>query len=264
MRIEARLPVARGRSGICTVASFRADELVQVPVLRCVPRRSHGTEVSPEGGRALMDVRFRPLTTWPGSRTSRRQRDRFDTSWSSTLDLLERELRHLGGTHIVIEIALKEDQIRLDGWPRADARPSDPGVVISFDSRYGPLRYATDVFFDWQANVRAVALGLEALRKVDRYGITRRGEQYKGWKQLPPGIALGPAGFDSREAAAEFLSKHSSFGSVKAPAATLIDNPERARLAYREAAKRLHPDAGGDTAEFQRLQAAWAMLEVAS
>jgi hypothetical protein len=44
---------------------------------------------------------------------------------------------------------------------------------------------------DWQHNVRAIALGLEALRKVDRYGITRRGEQYAGWKALPAGIGIG-------------------------------------------------------------------------
>jgi hypothetical protein len=36
-----------------------------------------------------------------------------------------------------------------------------------------------------EANVRAIALALEALRKVDRYGVTKRGEQYAGWKALP-------------------------------------------------------------------------------
>jgi len=34
--------------------------------------------------------------------------------------------------------------------------------------------------------VRAIALALEALRKVDRYGV-RSGSQYAGFKALPPG-----------------------------------------------------------------------------
>lgn len=44
------------------------------------------------------------------------------------------------------------------------------------------LVYATDVCDFWQHNVRSIALGLEALRAVDRYGISRRGEQYAGFR----------------------------------------------------------------------------------
>ena len=32
-------------------------------------------------------------------------------------------------------------------------------------------RYATDAYGDWKSNLRAIALGLEALRAVDRYGL---------------------------------------------------------------------------------------------
>jgi hypothetical protein len=55
----------------------------------------------------------------------------------------------------------------------------------SDDSRR--LVYATDVCANWEHNVRSIALGLEALRAVDRYGITRRGEQYAGFMQLTSG-----------------------------------------------------------------------------
>ena len=44
------------------------------------------------------------------------------------------------------------------------------------------LVYATDACEDWRHNVRSIALGLEALRAVDRYGISRRGEQYAGFR----------------------------------------------------------------------------------
>ncbi len=50
------------------------------------------------------------------------------------------------------------------------------------------LVYATDACEFWQHNVRSIALGLEALRAVDRYGISRRGEQYAGFRAaLTPG-----------------------------------------------------------------------------
>jgi hypothetical protein len=33
---------------------------------------------------------------------------------------------------------------------------------MSFESKYGPLTYATDAFLFWKDNVRAIALGLTA------------------------------------------------------------------------------------------------------
>lgn len=41
--------------------------------------------------------------------------------------------------------------------------------------------YATDICVLWKHNVRSIALGLESLRAVDRYGITKRGQQYAGF-----------------------------------------------------------------------------------
>src|ERR1700675_3855774 len=84
----------------------------------------------------------------------------------------------LDAKKLVFQIDVRESEIRLDGLPSARARPNDPAVIVSFDSKHGPLRYFCDQFTDWQDNIRAIALGLEALRKVERYGITHRGEQY--------------------------------------------------------------------------------------
>lgn len=205
-----------------------------------------------------MQVRFRPLTTWPGERSKRREGDRFDSTWTSTLQLLERELEKIGAREVVIEIAVDENAIRIDGWPRHDARPRDPGVVVSFDSKHGALRYCTDRFYDWRANLRAIALGLEALRKVDRYGITNRGEQYTGWKQLGAGdpIELGSAPrFESADAAARFLGEAAGWHTPPDPMA-----PSVVEAAYKAAAKAHHPDAGGDHDTFVRLQAARDLL----
>ena len=65
--------------------------------------------------------------------------------------MLDRELSKLGAHSVVIELALDEGDIRLDGLPRADARPRHPGVIVSFDSKHGPLRYGTDAFPDSRA-----------------------------------------------------------------------------------------------------------------
>lgn len=208
-----------------------------------------------------MDIIYRPITTWPGERTKVRTWSRFKTNWSSTLALLHRELRHLNAKKVVIEVALREQDFKLNGEWRANAKPTDPGIVVSFDSRYGPLRYATDVFLDWQDNVRAIALGLEALRKVDRYGITKRGEQYTGWKALPAGIALGPAPFASREEAMRFIL--TSAGDEWADPNWLdecLADDHLAKDAYKAAAARLHPDVGGEHEAFVRLQKAWELV----
>jgi hypothetical protein len=116
----------------------------------------------------------------------------FRASWSATVDTLAKELRAHGARRAVLEIDMREQDFRNDGLPRANASAATPAVVLSFKATKVPgepdLRYEVGTYAHWQDNVRAIALGLEALRAVDRYGVTRRGEQYAGWKQLPAGV----------------------------------------------------------------------------
>lgn len=190
-----------------------------------------------------MDVRFRTLDRWPIESTpsyKRRGRSTFRMAWGDTLALLETELGHLKASDIVIEVGLRPDDIRIDGWPRANAaEPSHPGVVISFASKHGPLRYLTDTHAWWHHNVHAIALSLQALRAVDRYGVTHRAEQYKGWAALP-------AGTDSASAIL--------FAAVGEQPRQLANG--EAKELYRRAAKATHPDHGGDAARFREVQAA--------
>jgi hypothetical protein len=119
----------------------------------------------------------------------------FKATWASTLNLLRSELDQLKADKVIIEVDVTDAAIRLDGMLYANAKVASPAVRLAFESKHGWLAYATDRYVgrwagsppDWQHNIRAVALGLEALRKVDRYGITKRGEQYAGWKALPAG-----------------------------------------------------------------------------
>ena len=210
-----------------------------------------------------MNARFRPLR-WDGPATpagERRSYWSFKASWPQTLELLQRELGHLEATDVVIEADFREQDLRLDGWPRANARePQHPGIRIAFGSKHGPLVYATDQYARWQHNVRAIALGLEALRAVDRYGVTRRGEQYTGWRALPAG---GRSEATSREAAAATVWTLAGDPPGTTPD-DVLEGGEQARLIVRQAVRRAHPDTGGSTELFQQLQAALAVLKAAS
>lgn len=143
----------------------------------------------------------------------------FSAPWSRTVEDLARELRHLQPQGAaILQIDLRERDFRT------------PGVVLSLDSRRvgHALRYEVGTFNRWQDNVRAIALGLAALRAVDRYGITRSAEQYASWRQLPSG---GP----SAQRGQDLIRQH---GSVTA------------------ALRATHPDHGGDPADFADVQAA--------
>lgn len=216
-------------------------------------------------------VTFSMMKHWTDPITEPRTVSPFKAGWTDTLDLLRREVDAITDTDqlVVIEVDTAAGNIRNDGGMRADAKVEFPGVVVSFDSRHGPLRYATDEFLRagwqsyrmpaWQCNVRAIALALEALRKVDRYGVTHRGEQYTGWKALGSGMAM-PAAQMSVDEAARVLHAAGSPESLEVPHTSLIGNPRLIGLAYRAAAKHLHPDVGGDEAMFKRVTEARDLL----
>lgn len=135
-------------------------------------------------------IRFRslPKAKWlhPQTPPHRRKSGAFRASWSDTLDLVQYELLRVKAKDIIIGAGFREGDIRLDGWPRSNARvPDHPGIELSFTDRDGQRQvYATDTYAYWQHNVRAIALTLEALRAVDRYGASQ-GKQYAGFRELP-------------------------------------------------------------------------------
>lgn len=198
---------------------------------------------------------IRPLGTWIGPITaSRAPARRFSAPWPATLDLLARETDNLGSRMVVMQVDVVEADIRRDGMIRANAKVGFPGVRISFDSRHGPLTYATDAYDGWQANVRAVALGLEALRAVDRYGISKTGEQYVGWRA----IEAAPSVVMSLDEAARLLSRESE---GRFTAEQLLAMRGAAGLAFKVASRKHHPDVGGDARWFNRLAAARDLIE---
>lgn len=188
------------------------------------------------------NLTIRPLTRPGTTPADARKRWAFTASWSATLELLDRELYMLDAHHGVLELDYAERDLRLDGYPRANAQMGSPAVAIAFECKYGPLRYDTDRFYYWQHNVRAIALSLEALRKVDRYGITKRGEQYTGWR------AIANTAEDPRDV----LTRH-AFGAQPVGNIAGMTNEDL----YKMALRRLHPDRpGGSADDFQAVQEA--------
>lgn len=199
-----------------------------------------------------------PLPTkWPGAVTKNRLAGSFRENWSGSVTLLGKEIRHLNARSVVLHMDVKIEDLRQDGMVRADARPG-PAVILALTSGANRLSFPCDRFNWWQTNVRAIALALEALRKVDRYGV-QAGRQYEGFK------ALGSGGGDSTNGtmppmtateAAAFIGKHSDL-----PGPTIEYDTQTAKVAIRLARAALHPDRGGDAALFQELESAVTILE---
>ncbi|UJP39347.1 hypothetical protein [Cellulomonas palmilytica] len=126
----------------------------------------------------------------------------FRVTWTGALELLERELVMIDGVDLVIEVDVREQDVRLDGMLRANARADQPAVVVAFESKHGPLLYRSDQYSapgywsrsgmqePWQHNVYAVARTLECLRAVDRYGAAASGEHYRGFRQIGGASAI--------------------------------------------------------------------------
>lgn len=213
----------------------------------------------------MIEVLFKPITVWPDGWLTRSWTERttapFTALYRQTLAQLQVELRALNARACFMSLDVGERGVRNDGQLRADARPDHPGVILTIDSRqHGVLVYSTDRFRGWQDNLRGIVLGLEALRRVERYGISERGQQYAGFKELGTGIAMaGPS--MTLERAAEFLVLHGEWGDESAKPSELIGCDAGIIDAYyRHAAKSLHPDVRGDGAMFDLARRARDLL----
>jgi hypothetical protein len=208
-------------------------------------------------------LRVKPIVQWPGTPTPYgiRKVAAFRAGFGATVSLLERELEHLtniGRRQAILQMALRDRDIRLDGYPRADARPEHPGVIVSIESKWGPLSYPCDTFDDWQDNLRAIAKGLEALRLVDRYGVTKNGEQYTGFKQLGSGPTMSKV--EAAEKLYGMAYPDTTAEDRTRGARLMLGADDRLQLVYRRAARAQHPDTGGSAEAWEEFRTAWDVV----
>jgi hypothetical protein len=88
--------------------------------------------------------------------------------------------------------------------------------------------------------------------------IAGRGEQYTGWKQLSSGVALSEHQMTVEEAASFLRQQAFSSGT---PVERILADKMIVASMYRKAARRLHPDVGGDPEMFKRLVKAKEIVE---
>ena len=170
---------------------------------------------------------WRALAVWPyeprpGSSST------FRTSWDQSLRKLEDEVSRIEGDDVVIGIVAAPSAISFSGALKSRADITYPGAEVSFDlPGRGRVVFHTDAYKSLHANLHAIALGLEALRAVDRHGITSSAEQYAGFTQIGPGGGDADRGAELVRAA----------GGIPA------------------ALKKHHPDHGGNARDLADVQA---------
>lgn len=100
---------------------------------------------------------------WPPGRPRAKERfvnRAFKQSFASARDACAREVKLLGGTGLVVStnVPLKRDGL------------SDPGVAVYFVRGGRELCFACDRWVHVQDNMHAIALTIEALRGIARWG----------------------------------------------------------------------------------------------
>lgn len=183
-----------------------------------------------------------PLQWPPGwKRTQRPERSRFQCTMTQQIYELHNELRLLGATRIVIST---NQPIRLDGLPYAIKRMiDDPGVAVYFDLKGHNQCIPCDKWDLLQDNLRAVVKTIEALRGLERWGAKEMVDAaFRGFKALPSPDDIMPI-----VSAPQYFSE-------------CVDEIN-GRECYRQLARELHPDNGGDAIEFSEMQRQWTIFK---
>lgn len=99
---------------------------------------------------------------------------------------LEDQLTRLGAKHPVLSTNLT---LNMRGIPRGDERPRDPGAAVYFMFKARATVLACDSFYTVADNIAALAAHVEALRRIERYGVGTIEQALGGYKALPADTA---------------------------------------------------------------------------
>lgn len=153
---------------------------------------------------------------------STRQSGQFSKSLSVAVavDRLQGELDRLGAKNATLSTNV---QLRLDGIPRSDNEPSDPGAAVYFSFNGKATVFACDKWRRVADNIAALAAHIYAVRGIERYGVGSLEQALAGYKALPADTAA-----DWRKV----------FGFSESAAVTA----EQLQARYKELAAVTHPD----------------------
>jgi hypothetical protein len=185
---------------------------------------------------------------WP-RQNGRKGTGPFRTSADTAIRSLYENMRSLKATGLVVSSNCK---IRQDGTPyREDmvARLKDSGVAVYFTYAGKPMVMAQDAYQLPMANIRSLALAIEAMRAIERHGggyMMQR--SFDGFAALPP--PGGEAGYVKPPW--RKVLKMDAYGEIAPEDAILL-----AEAKYKQLARQAHPDAeGGDAQRMAELNVA--------
>lgn len=178
------------------------------------------------------EARF-PLD-WPAGwkRTASPKRAPFKVSPAQAERDLLAELRMMGAKRVIIST---NRRVNRDGsFSAARQLVYDPGVAVYFTRGARDVVLACDQYHEIHANLRAIGKTIEALRGIERWGASDMLERaFTGFEALP--------------------APEQWWQVLGVPAAATREEINRA---WREAARRAHPDQGGSDAAMARVNAA--------
>ena len=216
-----------------------------------------------------MEIKIIPITKWIGKKNSSPRTSQFRATYKDTMKILKFELEKAdiyGDAQL--QIFIRSADMRLDGNLRANVKPYEQGVKLVFQrrgekffnekeqrwkQRLKTVSYPCDAFDNWQDNLRAIALSMEKLRSVERYGVFKYGDIMD---RLALQAADGKA--TSADEAARIISEFSGESATE-----IVAYKIRFDDAYRAALKRVHPDnqETGSKENFLRVQDAKKVLD---
>ncbi len=164
---------------------------------------------------------------WPRTEKSKRESGRFKTTLAGALENLRSQIELMGGKNLVLS----------SNCTLGQSRPEDCGVVAYFNWNQKQLAVPCDRWSSVEANVQAIALTIEAMRGMERWGAKHMIEaMFTGFKLLP----------SSNKKWNEVLgvSEHESSQIIV--------------TRYRTLAKMCHPDAGGKREAWDELEQAYS------
>lgn len=147
---------------------------------------------------------------------------------------LEDQLDKLGAKNPTLSTNVS---LNLRGIPRGDENPGDPGAAVYFSFKGKATVLACDSYFRVADNIAALAAHIDALRRIERYGVGTIEQALAGYKALPADTAA-----DWRAVL--------GFPKDSKPTVDQVTD------AYRSIAKTKHPDAGGTDVEMAHLNRA--------
>lgn len=134
-------------------------------------------------------------TGWPRTAAANRQRaafgyrdggDKKPLTITVALKRLELQLDLLRATDVVMSTNVR---LRVTGMVHGDGKPEngDPGVAVYFRYQKRPLVLACDRWSTVADNINAISGHVDAIRRMDRYGVGRLEQALAGYNRMLPG-----------------------------------------------------------------------------